>query len=215
MKLNNPYGGRRGVGALAWLAILCIVALGGLAGFLWMQQGRCKTQIAGLEVQVAQAEATRQKTEEQLAAVEEARKAGEQDNLELVRLRGEVASLRPLQKQVQQLESENQQLKTTVQQLQQANAANAALRTQNEQLQGAIQSKVQVDACIGNLRTIERAKAAWAAQFQKLPTDIPTDDDLFGPGRPLPQKPMCPANGVYALGQVQAKPTCNIPGHVY
>jgi TolA-binding protein len=200
---------------MKWVAILCIVGLGGLAAFLFAQQGRYKAEIAQLQAQVAGGEAMRHKLEEQVATAEEARKAGSQDSLELVRLRGEVASLRPLQKQVQQLQGENQQLKATVQQLQQSNADANTLRAQNQQLQGAMQAKAATDTCIANLRNIEAAKAAWAAQYQKQPTDMPTDDDLFGPGKPLPQKPVCPANGVYTLGQVQAKPTCNVPGHAY
>jgi DNA repair exonuclease SbcCD ATPase subunit len=212
---SETAGNERGEGALKWVAVLCVVALAGLSAFLWAQQNRSKAQVVELQAQLATAEATRQKLEEQVAAAEEAQKGGSQDNLELVRLRGEVASLRPLQKQVQQLQSENQQFKATVQQLQQSASESAALRTQNQQLQGAMQNKAQVDACINNLRTIEAAKAAWAAQFQKQPTDTPTEDDLFGPGKPLPQKPVCPANGIYTLNQVQVKATCTIPGHVH
>ena len=205
----------RGEGALKWIAIVCVVAFAALSAFLWTQQNRSRAEAEQLRAQAAAAEATRAKLEEQVTAAEEARKTGSQDSLELVRLRGEVATLRPLQKQVQQLQTENQQLKATVQQLQHSAGESAALRTQNQQLQGAIQSKVQIDTCINNLRTIEAAKAAWAAQYQKQPVDTPTDDDLFGPGKPLPQKPVCPANGIYTLNQVQIKPTCTIPGHAY
>jgi len=205
----------RGEGALKWIAIVCVVAFAALSALLWTQQKRSSAEAEQLRAQAAAAEAMRAKLEEQVAAGEEARKIGSQDNLELVRLRGEVATLRPLQKQVQQLQTENQQLKATVQQLQHSAGESAALRTQNQQLQGAIQSKVQIDTCINNLRTIEAAKAAWAAQYQKQPVDTPTDDDLFGPGKPLPQKPVCAANGIYTLNQVQIKPTCTIPGHAY
>ena len=55
---------------------------------------------------------------------------------------------------------------------------------------------------------------AKAMDFQKRPTDVPLDTDLFGPGKYLPQKPACPSGGVYTLGAVQAKPTCSVPGHV-
>jgi TolA-binding protein len=215
MRLHNPKANARGDGAIKWVAIICILALAAVAAVLFSAQTRSKARMAELQAQQAALQAANQKLEEQQAAAEEARKVAPQDNIELVRLRGEVASLRPLQKQVQQLQTENQQLKTQIQQLQQANADTAALRSQNQQLQGAIQSKAQTDACIGNLRNIEAAKAAWAAQYQKQPIDVPTEFDLFGPGKPLPQKPVCPAGGIYTLGAVQARPACNIPGHAY
>ena len=215
MILHKSTFAERGEGALKWVAVVGVVVFAALAAVLWAQQNRSKAQVQDLQAQHAALQAENQKFQEQQAAAEEARKGASQENMELVRLRGEVASLRPLQKQVQQLQAENQQLKQNVQQLQQANADTAAMRAQNQQLQGALQAKTQADVCIANLRNIEAAKAAWAAQYQKQPTDMPTDDDLFGAGKPLPQKPICPGGGGYAIGIVQARPACNIPGHAY
>lgn len=198
---------------MKWLAIILAVALAAIAAVLIPKQGRQQTQIAALENQVAQLTAEKEALEETQAQVATATQS--QDNLEVVRLRGEVASLRPLQKQVQQLQAENQQLKGSMQQLQQNNAEAAALRAQNQQLQGAMQAKAQADACIANLRTMEQAKIAWAQQEQRQPNDVPTDADLFGPGKPLPQRPVCPGGGQYNIGPVQARPTCTVPGHAY
>lgn len=198
---------------MKWVAIILAVALVATAAVLIPKQSRQQAQIAALENQVAQLAAEKQALEEKQAQA--ATTAVSQDNLELVRLRGEVASLRPLQKQVQQLQTENQQLKGSMQQLQQNNAEAAALRAQNQQLQGAMQAKAHADACIANLRTIEAAKIAWATQEQRQPNDVPTDADLFGPGKPLPQRPVCPAAGQYNVGPVQARPTCTVPGHAY
>lgn len=174
--------------------------------------GQDQQKVEALQAQVAELQAQVQSAEEQ-KAVTQARP--EPDNLELVRLRGEVAGLRPLQKQVQQLQSENAQLKSQVQQLQRTSGDTAALRAQNEQLQSAFQTKIQTDTCVASLRQIEAAKSAWAAQFQKQPADLPTDADLFGPGKPLPQKPVCAAGGVYTLNPVAAKAVCSVPGHTY
>ena len=70
-------------------------------------------------------------------------------------------------------------------------------------------------ACVANLKAIDGAKTAWALEFKKQPTDVPTDADLFGPDKYLRQKPMCSIGGTYRLNAVQEKPTCSIPGHRY
>jgi hypothetical protein len=85
---------------------------------------------------------------------------------------------------------------------------------QNQQAQLEAQTKAQADACIANLKAIMGAKAVWALELKKTEADTPTDGDLFGPDKYIGQKPACPAGGVYTLGPVQAKPACNIPGHV-
>ena len=68
-------------------------------------------------------------------------------------------------------------------------------------------------ACVANLRMIEGAKASWALEHKKLETDVPGDQDLFGAGRYVMQKPHCPANGLYSINPVAVKPTCTIPAH--
>ena len=46
--------------------------------------------------------------------------------------------------------------------------------------------------CHQNLKQIESAKVLWALQNKKADTDMPSDKDLFGPGRELESKPKCP-----------------------
>src|ERR1043165_482113 len=60
----------------------------------------------------------------------------------------------------------------------------------------------QTNACINNLRQIEGAKATWALENKKIGTDTPQDSDLFGTALYIRQKPGCPANGTYTLGNV-------------
>jgi hypothetical protein len=43
--------------------------------------------------------------------------------------------------------------------------------------------------CVMNLRAIEGAKASWALENKKLPTDTPKDDDLFGLSIYIREKP--------------------------
>jgi hypothetical protein len=67
--------------------------------------------------------------------------------------------------------------------------------------------------CVGELRIIDGAKAAWALENHKTTNDIPTDTDLFGPTQYVRVKPTCPKGGTYTIGAVGEKPRCSIPGH--
>lgn len=71
------------------------------------------------------------------------------------------------------------------------------------------------NACVMNLRAIEGAKATWALENKKLPTDTPTDDDLFGATLYIFEKPKCPQGGKYALGMIREKPKCSVAEHNY
>ena len=73
----------------------------------------------------------------------------------------------------------------------------------------------QKAACVANLRTIDGAKATWALEQRKTNTDVPTESDLYGPTSYIREKPSCPAGGVYALNQVDVKPTCTISDHTF
>ena len=70
-------------------------------------------------------------------------------------------------------------------------------------------------ACVANLRTIDGAKATWALEQRKGGTDVPTDNDLFGPTLYIKEKPNCPANGTYSINAVDQKPTCTVPDHTF
>ena len=73
--------------------------------------------------------------------------------------------------------------------------------------------KTQRAACIGNLKTIEGAKATWSLEMRKSDADVPTDADLFGPGKTIRRKPECPSSGNYDLKAVSEEPTCTVPNH--
>ena len=74
-------------------------------------------------------------------------------------------------------------------------------------------SHSQQNACIENIRQIFGAKATWALENRKTPSDTPNFGDLFGPTLYIRETPECPAGGVYNLQPVDTKPTCNIAGH--
>ena len=73
----------------------------------------------------------------------------------------------------------------------------------------------QKAACVANLKTMDGAKATWALEARKTNTDVPTDADLFGTASYIREKPGCPANGIYSINQVDAKPACTIPDHTF
>ena len=68
--------------------------------------------------------------------------------------------------------------------------------------------------CVMNLKQIDGAKDEWASQYHKTTNDTPLDADLFGTNAFFNSKPVCPEGGVYRLGRVGQKATCNVPGHV-
>ncbi|WCJ61048.1 prepilin-type N-terminal cleavage/methylation domain-containing protein [Fontisphaera persica] len=71
----------------------------------------------------------------------------------------------------------------------------------------------QKNACVNNLRQIDGAKEQWALENGKKGTDTPGDGDLFGDGKYIKQKPTCPANGTYTIGDMQTKPKCSVTDH--
>jgi prepilin-type N-terminal cleavage/methylation domain-containing protein len=74
-------------------------------------------------------------------------------------------------------------------------------------------SHSQKNACIENIRQMFGAKATWALENRKTPSDTPVPSDLFGPTLYIRETPECPGGGVYALLPVDTKPSCNIAGH--
>ena len=71
-------------------------------------------------------------------------------------------------------------------------------------------------ACINNLKQIQEAKAAWASAEHKLPTDIPTEGNLYGTlgtNGFLRHELVCPRGGKYTIGAVNEKPSCSNGWH--
>jgi hypothetical protein len=69
----------------------------------------------------------------------------------------------------------------------------------------------QRNACVFYLRAIQDAKTEWARANNKLPTDIPTDADLYGTNGVvgiLRHRYDCPRGGIYTIGAVSQNPTC-------
>jgi competence protein ComGC len=75
-------------------------------------------------------------------------------------------------------------------------------------------NQAQYNACQSNLKMMQGAKEVWKLENRKADSAIPTDADLFGPSKPVQQKPVCPAGGVYSLNAIQESPACSQHGGI-
>jgi hypothetical protein len=65
------------------------------------------------------------------------------------------------------------------------------------------------NTCINNLKQIQNAKEGWARENHKLPTDMPTEEELYTNGF-IHHKLICPSGGKYTIGPVNKNPTCSL-----
>ena len=68
------------------------------------------------------------------------------------------------------------------------------------------------DFCYQNLRIIQSAKENWAAEHGKPTNSLPTEADLFGLGKYIPNRPSCPRSGNYRLGKISERVRCSTHG---
>src|SRR4051812_39870516 len=68
--------------------------------------------------------------------------------------------------------------------------------------------------CQENLEMIQGYKEKWALERNHPPNSVPRDNDLFGPGKYLEAKPICPGHGIYILNAVQDPPYCTLHGAI-
>lgn len=199
--------------------ILCAILIAAMAVPIVMQQQTIKQlrqDIEGLKQQVAQIAPLQEQLDRATQDAANAGSGAESQKHELVRLRAEVTKLREdakaLAKAQQQIQSLNTRLDNAVE-ISRTQAAALQDATQKNQTAQAITDR---NACINNLRLIDAAKQQWALEFHKQGTDVPTWDDLrpyLGHGANV-ELPTCSDGGVYTIGTVNEKPTCNTPGHV-
>jgi len=70
----------------------------------------------------------------------------------------------------------------------------------------------QFQACKMNREAIQDAKELWAKDNAKPDDAVPADEDLFGAGKTLNEKPQCPAGGTFSLNAVKEVPSCSVHG---
>ena len=62
--------------------------------------------------------------------------------------------------------------------------------------------------CQGNLKQMQSAKEQWAMDTRAATTATPTTTDLYGTDKYIKAEPVCPSNGDYTIGAMNADPTC-------
>ena len=73
-----------------------------------------------------------------------------------------------------------------------------------------VRSYARRAVCIKNLKRIVEAKAKRASANGRQVSEVPSDQDLFGPGLSMKQKPICPSGGTYSMGNISEKPRCSL-----
>ena len=205
--------------SMSKIAIVSVIAVAALAVPAVMEYQTIQAlrqENADLKTQVAQIAPL----QEQVArAAQDAANAGgsvETQAHELARLRGEVQKLRTQTNALAKAQHEIQTLQQRVESVTETSRDQAAaLQAAEAQKRQTVQSVQHMNACINNLRLIDAAKQQWALENKKQSTDTPTMDDLkpyFGNNQNA-YLPACPDGGVYTVGSVAEKPTCNIAGH--
>jgi hypothetical protein len=200
-------------------AVVSAIAVAALA-MLYFQQQTIKDlrqQIAELTQQAAQVAPLQEQLASAAQAAAASAPAQAEQTREMARLRNDASRLRTvtneLAKAKQDIQSLTQRLAAETE-AKRGVMADAKAATQI--LQAETQRVADQNACINNLRLIDGAKQQWALENKKQITDTPTWDDLrpyIGRG-PNGELPTCPDGGVYTIGTVGEKPTCNVPGHV-
>lgn len=69
----------------------------------------------------------------------------------------------------------------------------------------------QKNACVENLRQIEKAKGQWALANKKVTGDAVVEEEVNGYIKG--GAPDCPARGTYTYGAVGTDPTCTMKEH--
>lgn len=106
-------------------------------------------------------------------------------------------AIRLQQEHLQELETETEQILLTAASMATNSAAIIAQKT-----------------CLSNLRRIDDAKQAWAAENNEPDNAVPKEEDLL-PYLKGGVFPVCPSGGTYSINAVDEVPTCSYPGHVF
>jgi hypothetical protein len=193
------------------LGVLSAVALAGTAVFLMMQQQsmtRLREENQALQRQQDQMAQLTAENERLSNSVSQASSSGSlsQDQVhELLRLRGEVGTLRQKAKELVRVQEENRELRarpTVVQPPMPVQARRAPLTEEEAR-----------NLCINNLRQIDGAIQQCALENKLTTNDTVTAEQLQPYLKRIQEVLRCPSGGSYTFGPVTQLPFCSIPGH--
>jgi hypothetical protein len=193
------------------LGLLSGVVLAGMAGLLIMQQQsmvRLREENQSLQQQQIQMVQLAAENERLSNSVNQAASSEplSQDQLhELLRLRGEVGTLRQKAKELVRVQEENRELRARPQvDPNPAPVQTARLLSPEEQAR---------NVCINNLRQIAGGIQQCALENKLTTNDTVTVEQLqpyLGRSKDVFR---CPLGGTYTFGRVSDPPTCSIAGH--
>lgn len=155
--------------------------------------------------QLTQLAAENERLSNLLAQATTAQALPAEQNLELLRLRGEVGLLRRQSNELARLQQENRQLRT--QAVQQIAAVSVPRAVTSADVAAAM------NTCINNLRQIDGAMQQCALEHSLSVTDIVTAEQILPYLKDQEQVFRCPSGGSYTFGSLTNPPTCSIPGH--
>ncbi len=89
----------------------------------------------------------------------------------------------------------------------------AAKLKQSRDTARVTKAEARRNVCINNLRQLDGAKQMWGLEHRKPASAIPTATELkeYLPGK---QMVVCPEGGTYAIGPLNALPTCTVKDHI-
>jgi TolA-binding protein len=196
---------------LPWLLAL---GLGAFAASVYVKSTAKDSEIQKLKQQNTELEPLRTEVEElrtRATLQEDQVTVSRKDKEELIKLRGEVGTLRDQAKRLSQ-DITAAQRQTAMAKAETAQATvPAASNAPATAAPAATTPPSTSDPCINNLRQIQGAKIKWSQETQKSAESTPTFADIA----PYLNNtiPACPSNGVYTLNIVRLPPTCSQPGH--
>jgi len=155
-----------------------------------------QAQQAPLAAQVQQLQAERDKATNQIAWMKEELGKNEKNNLELLKLRGDVGLLRNQLTGAKQTDE----------------AIQASLTNQNSQASTPDTKTIEMNKCLNNLRQIDAAMQQYALEHNLSETNVVTAENIL-PYLIQAQIPQCPSGGTYVFGKLNEVPSCSVPGH--
>ena len=155
-----------------------------------------QAQQAPLAEQIQQLQAERDKAANQISGLKEELANAEKNNLELLKLRGEIGVLR---NQLAETKQANQAL--------QANSTN-----QKSQISAPDNKTIEMNKCLNFLRQIDAATQQYGLEHNLTETNFVSAEDIL-PYLPKGQMPQCPSGGTYTFGKMNEVPRCSIPEH--
>jgi hypothetical protein len=193
------------------LGVLSAIALAGMAALLAMQQQsvtRLREENQALKQQqdqMAQLAADNERLSNSVNLAGGSQPLSQDQMHELLRLRGEVGTLRQKAKELVRVQDENRELR--------ARPPVAQTPMSVPVRRAPLPEEEARNLCINNLRQIDGAIQQCALENKLTTNDTVTAEQLQPYLKNIQEVLRCPSGGTYTFGPVIQLPSCSIPGH--